>query len=185
MSENKAVNRPLFREVRFDRAGDTQSRFHRGWHEPVLDLFKEARVFPPKVPTVPKLYLVPTPDNFEGEETDPTFARKPSPLSELPALDEWVAKYVVSIVEILNGKRPIQQISRWTHRITYQRIVNEIHNISTWRPQPKIRKFYISQPLEGIAEVTVTLRFENQIRAMLLRFEGVERRWVCTQLELI
>ena len=177
--------RPIFKHVQFGIGVQSQSRFQQGWHEPVLDLFTQPITFPPTPPKIPKLYLVPTPDNLEGEETDPAFARRPSPLNELPKLGEWTEIYIVSVLEIFNGKRPIQQIARWTHRQTYQRILTELKNSRLWKPRPKIRKIYISQPLEGIAEVTVTLRFEERVRAMFLRFEGVEQRWICTQLELI
>jgi len=54
-----------------------------------------------------------------------------------------------------------------------------------WKKLPKIRKMYLSQPLEGIAEVTVTLRFDQRVRALVLRFEGVEKRWICTKMELL
>ena len=172
----------VIRRVKFDDGSESRKRFHNGWHEPILDLYSQPIIFPPAVPEIPKLYLVPTPDNLEGEEDDPEMVRRPSPLSELPEIGEWIGKYVVSLVEICGGKRPVQQLARWTHRITYQHIVKIM---GSWKPLPKIRKFYISQPLEGIVEVTVTLRFEERVRALALRFEGVERRWICTKLELV
>ena len=172
----------ILRPVKFDQGSDSQSRFHDGWHEPVLDLYSQPVIFPPTVPQIPKLYLIPTPDYLEGEEEDPEMAKRPSPLSELPDLEDWIGKYVVSLVEICGGKRPVQQLARWTHRMTYQQLITLIGN---WKPLPKIRKFYISEPLDGIAEVTVTLRFDERVRALALRFEGVEKRWVCTKMELI
>jgi hypothetical protein len=172
----------VLRPVKFDQGSESQSRFHNGWHEPLLDLYSQLVVFPPQVPAIPKLYLVPTPEYLEGEEPDPEMAKRPSPLTDLPKLDDWVGKYVVSLVEICGGKRPVQQLARWTHRVTYQQLISLI---GQWKPLPKIRKFYISEPLEGIAEVTITLRFETRVRALALRFEGIEKRWVCTNMELI
>ena len=67
----------ILRPVRFEDGSESQSRFHDGWHEPVLDLYLRPIVFPPTVPSIPKLYLVPTPDHFEGEVIDPEFAKKP------------------------------------------------------------------------------------------------------------
>ena len=182
MTTEQIFKKPILRPVTFDSPGESQARFHNGWHEPLLDLFSRPIVFPPQVPNIPKLYLVPTPDFLEGEEDEEDMAKKPSPLSDLPDLDDWVGKYIVSVVEIYGGKRPIQQLARWTHRVTYQHLLKEI---GAWKPLPKIRKIYISQPLEGIAEVSVTLRFDQRVRAMVLRFEGVEKRWVCTRLQLI
>lgn len=179
---SRMTQKLILRPVKFDDGSESKSRFHDGWHEPVLDLYSQPIVFPPVVPKIPKLYLVPTPDYLDGEEEDPDMARKPSPLKDLPDLQDWVGKYVVSLVEICGGKRPVQQLSRWTHRITYQHLLTLI---GSWKPLPKIRKFYISEPLEGIAEVTITLRFDQRIRALVLRFEGVDKRWICTRMELI
>lgn len=175
-------NQLILRPVKFEDGSESQTRFHHGWHEPVLDLYSQPLVFPPKVPEIPKLYLVPTPDYLVGEEDDPEMAKRASPLSELPNLEDWVGKYVVSLVEICGGNRPVQQLARWTHRVTYQQLITLI---GSWKPLPKIRKFYISEPLEGIAEVTITLRFDQRVRALALRFEGVEKRWVCSKMELI
>jgi hypothetical protein len=50
---------------------------------------------------------------------------------------------------------------------------------------PKIRKIYISEPIEGVAETTVTLRIGERVRSLILRFEGVDKRWLCTELVLL
>jgi hypothetical protein len=82
----------VLRPVKFDQGSESQARFHDGWHEPLLNLYSQPIVFPPKVPQIPKLYLVPTPDFVEGEEDDPETARRPSPISELPNLEDWIGK---------------------------------------------------------------------------------------------
>ena len=182
MSEEITLKKAILRPVVFQAGSESQQRFHDGWHEPLLDLFSRPVTFPPVVPLIPKLYLIPTPDLLEGEDADPDTARKPSPLSQLPHLDAWVGKYIVSVIEIYGGKRPVHQLARWSHRTIYAQLSK---NIGAWKPLPKIRKLYISQPLEGIAEVTVTLRFDQRVRSLVLRFEGVDHRWLCTKLELI
>lgn len=37
----------------------------------------------------------------------------------------------------------------------------------------------------GAIEVVVTLKFKKRIRALVLRFEGVDGRWLCTEFELL
>ena len=39
--------------------------------------------------------------------------------------------------------------------------------------------------IEGVVEVTVTLRVIDRVRSLILRFEGVDKRWVCTELKLL
>jgi len=43
----------------------------------------------------------------------------------------------------------------------------------------------LNQPIEGVVESTVTLRIKERVRSLILRFEGVDKRWVCTELKLL
>ncbi|MBU6242846.1 MAG: hypothetical protein KGP06_02165 [Acidobacteria bacterium] len=137
---------------------------------------------PPEPLTIPKshkLYLVPT--TF-GDEFDPDFAPQPSSLAELPDIEPWLKRFVVSLLEIWIGQRAPQQLSRWCHRAIYQELIRKIGSINTL---PKVRNIYRCQPIEGVEEVTVTLRFGDRIRSLVIRFEGVDKRWLCTELFLI
>lgn len=126
-----------------------------------------------------KLYLVPT---SHGESYDPDFAPNPSPLSELPNIERWTLTYVVSILEILAGRRSIQQVARSTHRFTYNSLLKKIGLL---KEVPKIRKIHRHQPIEGVVEVTVTLVFSERVRVLAARFEGVDRKWLCTEIEIL
>ena len=129
-----------------------------------------------------KLFLVPTPQHLEGEDVDSEYLPKPSPLSELPPLKETVHRYVLGIVEIWGGRRQPMQLARLSHRIVYSKITAAA---GSHREIPKIRKIYITEPIEGVAETTVTLRFNDRVRSLVLRFEGVDKRWLCTELVLL
>ena len=126
-----------------------------------------------------KLYLVPT---SHGESYDPDFAPNPSPLIELPNIERWTLTYVVSVLEILAGRRSVQQIARSTHRFTYNSLLKKIGMV---KEVPKIRKFHRHQPIEGVVEVTVTLVFSERVRVLAARFEGVDRKWLCTEIEIL
>lgn len=126
-----------------------------------------------------KLYLVPT---SHGETYDPDFAPNPSPLRELPNIERWTLTYVISALEALAGRRSIQQIARSTHRFTYNSL---LHKVGTLKEIPKIRKFHRHQPIEGVVEITVTLVFKERIRVLAARFEGVDRKWLCTEFEIL
>ncbi|MBU3693200.1 MAG: hypothetical protein FGM47_06775 [Candidatus Nanopelagicaceae bacterium] len=126
-----------------------------------------------------KLYLVPT---THGESYDPDFAPNPSPLAELPNLERWTLTYVVSAIEIMAGRRPVQQLSRSTHRFTYNSL---LRNIGSVTDLPKIKRIHRNQPIEGVVEVTAILSFKDRVRALIARFEGVDKKWLCTELELL
>lgn len=129
-----------------------------------------------------KLFLVPTPQHLEGEEVDCEYLPKPSPLSELPPLKETISRYVLGIVEIWGGRRQPMQLARSSHRLVFSKILTMAGN---QREIPKIRRIYINEPIEGVAETTVTIRINDRVRSLVLRFEGVDKRWLCTELHLL
>jgi Family of unknown function (DUF6459) len=150
------------------------------WHHPILPIFldNESSSFapPPK-----KLYLVPTPDNYFGEELDSEYLPKPSPLSELPETLSWVKRYAIGVIEIWGGKRPAIQLARWSHR----KVFRELTSPAELQSKARIRKIYLNQPIEGVIEATVTLAIADRVRSLSLRFEGVDKRWLCTELALL
>ena len=153
----------------------------------MLDLFtkeslfsiRESQVSEKELTGGKKLYLVPT---SHGESYDPDFAPNPSPLSELPNIERWTLTYVVSALEILAGKRSPQQLARSTHRFTYNSLLRRIDSSTE---VPKIRRVHRNQPIEGVIEDNVTLVFKERVRALVARFEGVDRKWLCTEFEIL
>ena len=126
-----------------------------------------------------KLYLVPT---THGESFDPDFSPMPTSIDQLPDGDRWSKAYVVSAIEILAGRRPVAQLSRSTHRFIYNNLARRAGSLNEL---PKIMKIHRSQPIEGVIELTATLAFKERVRALIARFEGVDRRWLCTEFELL
>lgn len=126
-----------------------------------------------------KLYLIPT---AHGESFEADFAPTPSPLSELPEIERWTRTYLIQVIEILAGRRPLNQIARSTHRFTYNSIAKRIGSL---KDLPRIRSIHRHQPIEGVIEMTAILIFKDRVRALVSRFEGVDRRWLCTELEIL
>lgn len=158
-----------------------------------LDLFTQTHA-DLYIPTR-KLYLVPTPDSefvatnnlSAGERLnrftdDQDFAPQPSFLEDLPNVDEWVQRFVLGLIEIWSGKRSPMQLARWCQRTVHKKLMAQISKFVT---PPKLRKIYINQPIEGVIESTVTIRINDRVKSLLLRFEGVDKRWICTELEIV
>ncbi len=152
------------------------------WAHPVLDLFgqsaaAEKEIFP--IAQSAKLYLVPS--TF-GEEYDPGFEPIPTSAKDLPELHTWTMKFAVSVLEIWAGRRqPAQLISR-CHRHIYTQLLK---GVGSQREVGRIRTIHQNEPLDGICESTVTVRFGDRLRAMVIRFEGVDEKWLCTELKLL
>lgn len=130
-----------------------------------------------------KLYLVPTPDKEFGEEwLHPKFSPIPSALSELPEVSRWSENFVIKVLEVWSGRRSLAQLSRNCHRSVQKQIASQ-SNITTQKCQ--IRRIYINQPIDGVVEATATLRVGDRVRSLSLRLEGVDKRWICTELNLL
>ena len=130
-----------------------------------------------------KLYLVPSVDKeFGSEWFHPKFSPIPSSLADLPELHQWSEAFVIKVLEVWSGRRVLSQFSRNCHRSVLKKINEQMSSVTQ---KCQIRKFYFNQPIEGVVEVTVTLRVIDRVRSLILRFEGVDKRWICTDLNLL
>jgi hypothetical protein len=154
------------------------------WKHPQLDLYSLSELAKTRqVETLPeqraKLYLVPS--TF-GEEFEPGFEPVPTSASDLPDLHAWTMKFAVSIVEIWAGRRQPAQLISKCHRNIYMKLLKQV---GSQKEIGRIRSIYQCEPLDGICESTITVRFGDRLRALVIRFEGVDQRWLCTELHLI
>jgi hypothetical protein len=146
------------------------------WQEPMLPLYPpRERVNEPGVKR--RLYLIPS--HF-GERYESEFAPAPTPQSDLPEIRLWVKTFVLRMIEIMSMRRSPQQLARWCHRTTFNQLLTLTKLFET---SARIRRVYIRQPLESLAEVTVTVESAGRVTALVLRFEGVDKRWLCTVIE--
>ena len=147
------------------------------WQHPLLEIFKP-KVVAPNI-SAPKLYLVPS--TF-GDEFESEFAPQPTSALDLPDLKQWTQRFACNVIEIWAGKRSPQQLARQCHYTIFTELVRKS---GSHKEMGHIRKIHIQEPLDGICEATVTVRFEQRLRSMLIRFEGIDQRWLCTALTLL
>lgn len=147
------------------------------WNHPMLDFYRRNTQEPLK--QEPLLYSVPS--NF-GEDYDPEFAPQPTSASDLPELRGWTLKFATSVLEIWAAKRQPAQLTRWCHHTIYSQLVARVGSL---QEVGKIRKLHQCQPLDGICESALTVRFDDRMRSLAIRFEGVDHRWLCTSLTLL
>ena len=145
----------------------------------IINQPKPATIFTNKT----KLYLVPTIDTEFGDEwSHPKFTSTPSNLTDLPNINEWSESFIITIIEIWSGRRGVMQLANNCHRSVINKLIKQGKELDN---SCRIRKIYLNQPIEGVIEATVTLRINERVRSLILRFEGVDKRWVCTELNLL
>ena len=147
------------------------------WKHPLLEIFKLTSV--PTQTIRPKLYLVPS--RFD-DEFDPDFAPEPTSALDLPELHQWTDRFAHSVVEIWAGRRSPRQIQTLCHHTIFSEL---IRNSGSQKEIGHLRKIHIQEPLDGICEATITVRYQDRLRSIMVRFEGIDKRWLCTALTLL
>ena len=144
---------------------------------PVLEMFRPT----PQKQAVkkPRLYLVPS--TF-GEEFDAEFAPVPTSATILPEIKPLINQFIHNVLEIWAGRRSSQQLQTVCHYNIYSQLQRATASLSEIG---RVRKTRITEPLDGICEATVTVRFGDRLRVIAIRFEGLDGRWLCTCLTLI
>ena len=147
------------------------------WQHLVLEMFRPEFVQTPDVK--PRLYLV---ASTFGEEYDAGFAPEPTSARDLPDINELITHFIHKVVEIWAGRRSASQVQAICHHLIY----SELQRKSGYQDSiGRVRKIKVTQPLDGICESTVTIRFGDRLRVVAIRFEGLDGRWLCTALTLI
>ena len=147
------------------------------WLHPVLEIFRPKNELP--LLKENRLYLVPT---LIGDEFDQEFAPEPTSSKDLPELTQWCTNFARNVLEVFAGRRPSSQLIKLFHF----RLFSDFEKKSgSQKEVGRIRKLHISEPLDGICEATVTVRFGERLRVLAFRFEGVDQRWLCTALTLL
>jgi hypothetical protein len=144
---------------------------------PILEIFRPKVVVAPA--QKPKLYLVPS--TF-GEEYDAEFAPEPTSAEDLPDISELLHLFIHNVVEIWAGRRSPSQVQSLCHHRVFAQLQKES---GREKILGRIRKTRITEPIDGVCECTITIRYGDRLRVAAIRFEGLDRRWLCTSLTLI
>lgn len=147
------------------------------WDHPTLNLYPDC--FEERKPQEALLYSTPSTFGELFEEDDrpvPTSAR------ELPDIHRWTMSFATNVLEIFAGRRTPAQLATRCHRVIFLRLASLA---GTTDEIGRIRKIHQESPLDGICESVITVRFGDRIRALVIRAEGVDGRWLCTSLRLL
>jgi hypothetical protein len=129
----------------------------------------------------PRLRLVV--DRDERRPADPEFAAQPTGRAELPEPAPWAGRFAQAVVEALDGDRPASQLVRWTSCEVYQALTRRVLS-PAGSARAVVRSVHVTEPADGVAEVTALVRRGPRCTAVALRLEGLDGRWQCTALEL-
>jgi hypothetical protein len=142
------------------------------------------------------LDLLPHHDPPEGAPTAglPGADVVPIDLHVRDRLEQWSHRYAQAAVEIVGGDRPVSQLLRWTAGDVYDDLARRAQlvaraagrraghdRIQSVRPQVLgVRTCFVA---DDVAEVSAHVRYGQRSRALAIRFELRDDKWICVALE--
>lgn len=147
------------------------------WSHPTLDLF--ATPLEKYQPQSALLFSTPTTFGESFAEDDQPI---PTSAQQLPDVNLWTLSLAVSALEVFAGRRNPAQLAMKCHRVIYNEI---LFAAGLAKEVGKVVKIIQDFPLDGVAESVLTVKYSKRMRAMVIRAEGINGRWLCTALELL
>lgn len=125
---------------------------------------------------------------------DPLFAPQPTSRDHLPCPRQFATRLTQAVVEVMAGRRPVQQLMPVTSQRTYAGLLTRLaSSAGAHMPSPRrsdhipgqVRTIRIDEPADGVAEACAVVSHGERFRAIALRLEGIDGRWRCTVLQLL
>lgn len=106
-------------------------------------------------------------------------------------IDRFAARFAQVLVEVFGGDRGVHQLIRWTTDRVYADLLRRAHALQqvsanaprTRRQRAQIRSVHLCRPQDDAAELSIHVRHGRRSRAIAVRIEQVEDRWLCTAIE--
>jgi hypothetical protein len=120
------------------------------------------------------------------EDEDPMFGHQATPRSALSDPGTYGSRFLRSVLEVLARRRPLQQLLPCTTEDVYEELTAQLYrtSLADWSTAA-VRTMRVSEPADGIAEITGVVAQTSRVRAVALRLEGIDRRWRCTHLTML
>lgn len=143
---------------------------------------------PPTSTTAPRaLRVVPAVTTTTTRTAAPDFGPQVTRIDDLPEVGPWAVSMARLILEAMDGTRPPAQLRKWLSIPLHQRISRRAQSARVRRQRPRcplVRSTLVTHPAEGIAEVSLVVSAGDRVRALAMRLDGLDGRWVVTAFEL-
>lgn len=127
----------------------------------------------------------PPPRRFEHDID--FFDRQPTRRRDLPDPEAWATRFLQAVMETLAGARPPVQLQEWTSSSVRGQVVRAAQTRRWARPTgglPAVRSVRVSEPADGVAEISGVVQRGQRYAAVAARLEGFDGRWRCVALQL-
>lgn len=119
---------------------------------------------------------------------DSFFGPQATGTADLPDVGPWARRIIQAVLEVCEGTRSTDQLSRWLTPEIRERVgrrgqLARRRARRSARP-PVVRTLRTCHPADGVCEVAAVVWTGGRTRALAVRLSGVDGRWLVTALEL-
>lgn len=119
---------------------------------------------------------------------DDEFDRRPTPIWQLPEPKQATARIAQVLIDVMVGQRPVSQLNSVTNAVVRADILRAVAALplsaSTARVRLQVVSVRVTTPGPTVVEASAVIRGTQRSRAMALRLEGLDGRWLCTALRV-
>lgn len=123
--------------------------------------------------------------DFRTSEQDPQFGPQATTRADLPEPGRWTTQLLAILLECAHGARSPKQLRRWMtpecQQLVAQRHVTALRRGGALHPA-RIRRVRVCEPTDGVAEISAVVLLDGRPRAIALRLNGADGRWLATEL---
>ncbi|HWJ67507.1 MAG TPA: Rv3235 family protein [Nocardioides sp.] len=109
-------------------------------------------------------------------------------------IEEWAHRFTQAAVEIVGGDRPVSQLVRWTSPDVHADLRLRAHLVAragghqpglgrVQQVRPRVQSVHACFVNDRVVEAGVHVRHGERSRAVAVRFELIDQRWICTALD--
>lgn len=133
--------------------------------------------------------------DFRAASEEQVFGVQPTVADELPEAARWSARIGQALVEVMHGARPPAQVLRWTSAEVYT-VVARRGALAARRAgrsqrqgegvtrRVRVRTARVCHPRDDVTEASLVVADGRRVRALAMRLEGRDGRWVVTALQV-
>lgn len=123
-----------------------------------------------------------------------TFGHQPTGSSDLPDPVPWVETMVHGVLESIHGVRDSRQFVRWMTEDVYRAVEARSNSVMqrhaalkkpVQKPVFKLGNVIVDCPRDGVVEASAVVHGPTRVRAVAMRMEGLDHRWLTTSFRML
>ena len=123
--------------------------------------------------------------DFRRPDADPYFGPQATGRVDLPDPTTWARQVLAATLESVSGARAPHQLTRCMTQEVHARVVRR-HRVSLRRgaavQRTQVRRLRVDEPVDGVVEVAAVVVLDDRVRAVAMRLNGADGRWLVTEL---